>query len=218
MATDRKFNIDTAFKRLQPLIDRLDAPVVEFVAQQKNDPFRILIATILSARTNDRITNRVIERLFTEVEDFSDLQKLSVDKIEKLIYPVGFYRQKAAQLKKLPEIIKEQFGGNIPSEIDDLIRLPGVGRKTANLVRAVAFGKPAICVDTHVHRITNRWGYVKTESPFQTEMALRKKLPPIYWMKINHYLVVFGQTICRPVKPRCISCPLNDLCSKIKVA
>lgn len=217
MATANKFNIDRAFEKLQPLIEKLDAPVVEFVAQQKNDPFRILIATILSARTNDKITNRVIEKLFAQIKDFAALDKLSVEEIEKLIYPVGFYRQKAVQLKKLPTTIREQFGGIIPSEIDQLVKLPGVGRKTANLVRAVAFGKPAICVDTHVHRISNRWGYVRTKTPFATEIALRKKLPARYWMKINHYLVVFGQTICRPVNPKCNSCQLNDICPKINV-
>jgi endonuclease III len=217
VATANKFNIDRAFEKLQPLIEKLDAPVVEFVAQQKNDPFRILIATILSARTNDKITNRVIEKLFAQIKDFAALDKLSVEEIEKLIYPVGFYRQKAVQLKKLPTTIREQFGGIIPSEIDQLVKLPGVGRKTANLVRAVAFGKPAICVDTHVHRISNRWGYVRTKTPFATEIALRKKLPARYWMKINHYLVVFGQTICRPVNPKCNSCQLNDICPKINV-
>lgn len=211
------FDIDLAFRRLEPVICKLNAPVVEFVAEQNRDPFRILIATILSARTTDQITTRVIHKLFTHVDSFSDLKCLSLEEIEKLIYPVGFYRQKAKQLKKLPQVIEEQFNGSIPSEIDDLIKLPGVGRKTANLVRAVAFEKPAICVDTHVHRICNRWGYLKTKTPLETEMVLRENLPCQYWLRINSYLVTLGQTICRPVRPKCTECPLTDICHKIHV-
>ncbi|MBW6516380.1 MAG: endonuclease III [Candidatus Cloacimonetes bacterium] len=213
----KKFDINLAFRRLEPVVRNLDAPVVEFVAIQNNDPFRILIATILSARTTDQITTRVIEKLFKRVTDFVSLQKLSLKEIEELIYPAGFYRQKAKQLQKLPVIIKEQFNGQIPSEIDDLIKLPGVGRKTANLVRAVAFGKPAICVDTHVHRITNRWGYVKTKTPLETEMTLRKKLPKKYWLKTNSYLVAFGQKICRPIGTKCNDCPLYDICPSFRM-
>ena len=217
MAKSPKFNIDLAFQRLEPVVSKLAAPVIEFVALQNNDPFRILIATILSARTTDQITTRVIEKLFNHVKDFESLQELSITEIEKLIYPVGFYRQKAKQLQKLPLVIKEQFQGKIPEEIDDLIKLPGVGRKTANLVRGVAFSKPAICVDTHVHRITNRWGYLKTKTPAETENVLREILPNQYWLKINSYLVAFGQKICRPVNPKCGECPLNDFCPRLQV-
>lgn len=213
----KKFDIELAFRRLEPVIIKLDAPVVEFVAEQNRDPFRILIATILSARTTDQITTKVIQRLFIRVDSFRDLKNLSLQEIEKLIYPVGFYRQKAKQLKKLPEVIDDQFNGSIPSEIDDLIKLPGVGRKTANLVRAVAFEKPAICVDTHVHRICNRWGYILSKTPLETEMLLREKLPKKYWLKINSYLVTLGQTICRPIRPKCSECPLPDICHKINV-
>lgn len=217
MINSKKFDIHLAFERLEPLSDKLEAPVVEFVARQNNDPFRILIATILSSRTTDQITTVVIERLFEKVSNFTMLKNLPVDEIEKLIYPVGFYRQKAKQLKKLPLIIEQDFHGQIPSEIEDLVKLPGVGRKTANLVRAVAFGKPAICVDTHVHRISNRWGYVKTKKPEETEIILRRKLPAQYWSKINSYLVAFGQKLCRPVSPKCYICPLNDFCPRIDV-
>lgn len=217
MTKRTKFDIDLAFQRLEPVIARLEAPVVEFVARQNNDPFRILIATILSARTTDQITTKVIEKLFREVSGFRDLEKLSLPEIEQLIYPVGFYRQKARQLQKLPEIIARDFQGIIPSEIEELIKLPGVGRKTANLVRAVAFGLPAICVDTHVHRITNRWGYVKTENPTETEMTLRNILPDKYWLKINSYLVALGQKICRPIRPRCAECPLSELCPRLNI-
>jgi endonuclease III len=207
-----RFDIQTAFQRLEPVIAGLAAPVVKFVALQQNNPFKILIATILSSRTTDQITAKVIAKLFPVVSDFETLDKLTPEQIEQLIYPVGFYRQKATQLKKLPQIIREEFQGQIPSEIEDLIRLPGVGRKTANLVRATAFGKPAICVDTHVHRISNRWKYVNTKTPLETETVLRNKLPPEYWLKINSYLVAFGQKICLPRNPRCPACPLKDIC------
>ena len=218
MKTSRKkFDIDIAFAKLEPVIRELDAPVIEFVAEQNRDPFRILIATILSARTTDQITTKVIQRLFKQVNSFGDLKSLSLEEIEELIFPVGFYRQKAKQLKKLPEVIEKRFNGVIPSEIDDLIELPGVGRKTANLVRAVAFEKPAICVDTHVHRICNRWGYIKTKTPLETELQLREILPEQYWLKINSFLVTLGQTICRPVRPKCPECPLPGICQKINV-
>lgn len=205
-------NIDKAFTVLDGFIPELEAPVVEFVARQDKDPFKILIATILSSRTTDLITTGVIAGLFKQIGNFQDLEAVTLSELEKLIYPVGFYRQKAIQLKKLPQVIKEQFNGSIPEEIDDLVKLPGVGRKTANLVRSSAFGKPAICVDVHVHRISNRWGYVKTKSPSETELVLREKLPLGYWSKVNHYLVSLGQTICKPRKPKCDCCPLAELC------
>ncbi len=215
MTEKKKFDIHLAFKRLEPVIANLDAPVVKFVAQQKKDPYRVLIATILSSRTTDQITAKVIAKLFKKAGSFASLDSLTGEEIEELIYPVGFYRQKALQLKKLPQVIEREFQGKIPSEINDLLKLPGVGRKTANLVRASAFGKPAICVDTHVHRICNRWGYVKTRTPLETEMILRDKLPPEYWLTINSFLVAFGQKICLPRNPRCSECRLNDFCPKI---
>lgn len=215
MTSLKKIDITLAFEKLEPFVAKLAAPVVEFVALQGKDPFKILIATILSARTTDQITSKVIAGLFRSVSNFTDLAGLSEEELAKLIYPVGFFRQKAAQLKKLPEVIESDFQGEIPSEIDELIKLPGVGRKTANLVRAVAFGKPAICVDTHVHRITNRWGYVRTNTPLETEMALREKLPLKYWLKINSYLVALGQRICKPRNPKCLQCPLEDFCPKV---
>ncbi len=217
MIDKEQFDIHLAFQKLQPVIDLLDAPLVEFIAQQNNEPFRILIATILSSRTTDQITTKVIEKLFQRVPDLNSLKQLTIEQIEKLIYPVGFYRQKTKQLLKLPVVIEKEFKGEIPSEIEELIKLPGVGRKTANLVKAVAFGKPAICVDTHVHRISNRWGYVKTKTPVETEMKLREILPRQYWWKINYYLVAFGQMVCRPRQPKCRECPLTDICPQIGV-
>ncbi len=211
------FPIAKTFALLKPFINTSKAPVVEFIALQDKDPFKILIATILSSRTNDTTTTKVIQRLFKVVKNISSLETVPHDELEKLIFPVGFYKQKAIQLKKLPLVLKNNFNGIIPDEIDQLIKLPGVGRKTANLVRWAAFGKPAICVDVHVHRICNRWGYVKTKDPEETEMLLREILPRQYWPFINHYLVSLGQTICKPRNPKCKTCPLIDICAKIKV-
>ncbi len=210
--------IAQAFEKLDSVIEQLPAPVVEFVAVQGKDPFKILVATILSSRTTDQVTSKVVERLFSRVVKPEDLMKLSLTEIEQLIYPVGFYRQKAKQLQTLPQTLSDLFNGEIPDEIEDLIQLPGVGRKTANLVRDKAFGKPAICVDVHVHRICNRWGYVETKSPLETEYKLREKLPAQYWHKINHYLVALGQTICKPRNPRCNNCPLENICPKLHVS
>ena len=156
-------------------------------------------------------------RLFLIIHKPSDFDEYSVEEIEEMIYPIGFFRNKAKQLKELPEVLKNKFNNKIPDEIDELIQLPGVGRKTANLVRAIAFKKPAICVDTHVHRISNRFGYVKTKSPLETEMALREKLPKKYWINYNSYLVAFGQNHCTPRNPKCDSCPIFDECERVGV-
>ena len=168
-------DVDKIYKILAKEFKKHKMPVVDLISIHTNDSFKILIATILSARTRDETTSAVCRRLFSKVKNFKDLSKLSVKQIEKLIYSIGFYKNKAKFLKQMPVVIKELFNDVIPSEIDDLVKLPGVGRKTANLVRAVAFHKPAICVDVHVHRISNRLGYVKTKTPFETEMTLRKK-------------------------------------------
>ncbi len=191
-------------------------PVVDLIAVQTRDPFKVLVATILSARTKDETTASAAARLFKKAPDAPALSRLSEQDIQKLIYPVGFYKNKAAFLAALPAAL-EQFSGRIPDTIDELVSLPGVGRKTANLVVSVAFGKPAICVDTHVHRIMNIWGYVKTKSPLETEMALRAKLPEKYWREINSILVAFGQGTCKPVSPHCDVCVIQDLCPKLGV-
>jgi len=191
-------------------------PVVDLIAVQTKDPFKVLVATILSARTKDEITAQASARLFASAPDRAALARLGEAEIGKLIYPVGFYKAKASYLSKLPEALAA-FGGQVPEAIDDLVTLPGVGRKTANLVRSVAFAKPAICVDTHVHRIMNIWGYVQTKTPHETEMALREKLPRRYWLTINSILVAFGQGTCRPVAPHCDVCPLDQLCPKLGV-
>ncbi len=189
------------------------AAVVELLRAQTSDPFRILVAVLLSARTRDQVTARVVERLFAAVRTPEDLAALSVDEISALIYPTGFYRTKARHLKALPEVLAREFGGRIPDTIDELCRLPGVGRKTANLVVSTAFDKPGICVDVHVHRICNRWGFVHTRTPYDTEMALRAVLPRRYWKNWNRYLVSYGQTLCLPRHPRCGRCDLRGLCA-----
>ena len=194
-----------------------DVPVVDLINIQTKDPFKVLIATILSARTKDEVTAKVCERLFVKIKAPDDFKRLSQQQIEKLIYPVGFYKTKAKHLKLLPSVLEAEFGGVIPSTVDELVKLPGVGRKTANLVVAVAFSKPAICVDIHVHRINNRLGYVQTNTPLETEMTLRAKLPKKHWKTYNSVFVAFGQHLCRPVSPKCSICPITEHCNKVGV-
>ncbi|MCK9175872.1 MAG: exodeoxyribonuclease III [Desulforhopalus sp.] len=191
-------------------------PVVDLIAVQTKEPFKVLVATILSARTRDEVTASASAKLFAKAATPDDLAGLSEEQIEKLIFPVGFYKNKAKHLAKLPEALA-QFGGVVPQTMKELLTLPGVGRKTANLVQSVAFQLPAICVDTHVHRIMNIWGYVDTDTPQKTEMALRKKLPEEFWIPVNSLLVSFGQSICRPIGPHCDECPLSSDCAKIGV-
>ncbi|THB76325.1 MAG: endonuclease III [Desulfobacteraceae bacterium] len=191
-------------------------PVVDLVAAQTRSPFKILVATILSARTKDEVTAEASRRLFKTAPDAQSLETLSKEQIQDLIFPVGFYKSKAGYLTNLPKAL-ESFSGNVPDRIEDLVTLPGVGRKTANLVRAVAFNKDAICVDTHVHRIMNIWGYVKTKTPLETEQHLRKKLPKRHWKEINGILVAFGQGTCRPVSPICYRCPIEAECPRIGI-
>lgn len=204
-------DIDFFLETVARAVAETRTPVVDLIAVQTRDPFRILVATILSARTKDEVTAVAADRLFRMADTREKLARLSEEEIAHLIYPVGFYRSKAGYLKQLPEAL-QTFGGKVPETIDDLVTLPGVGRKTANLVRSVAFGRPAICVDTHVHRIMNIWGYVDTDSPLKTEIALRRTLPERHWLRVNSLLVAFGQSICRPVSPHCDICPLLGPC------
>ena len=210
-------NIEKIYEVLQNQFQMYKTPIVDLVAAQTKDPFKVLVATILSARTKDETTAKVVKFFFQVIDNPEDFNKFTVEEIEEMIYPVGFFRNKAKQLKQLPEVLKTKFDNVIPDEIDDLIELPGVGRKTANLVRAVVFKKPAICVDTHVHRISNRFGYIKTKTPLETEMALRGKLPEKYWINYNSYLVAFGQNHCTPRNPKCESCPISDECQRVGV-
>jgi endonuclease III len=212
-----RFNIDAVMKALSEHFDRVKTPIVDLIQVQTKDPFKVLVATILSARTKDETTAKASAALFAEVSGPDDLERISAARLNSLIHQVGFHNEKTKHLKQLPAVLKERFSGIVPSEIDELLELPGVGRKTANLVRAVAFSLPAICVDVHVHRISNRWGYVSTKSPFETEMALRAVLPEKYWLTYNSHVVAFGQNLCAPRKPRCSECPVFKHCARIGV-
>jgi endonuclease-3 len=204
-------------KRVRESLAKHDPPVVSLMAQGARDPFRVLISTLMSSRTKDEVTAAGSERLFSRADTPEALLRLPESQIARLIFPVGFYRTKARSIRQLCRVLVEGFGGRVPDDLDTLTELPGVGRKTANLVLVEGFRKPAICVDTHVHRITNLWGYVETKTPQQTETALRGKLPRRYWLEINKLLVKFGQTICVPLSPKCSECPIERWCPKIGV-
>jgi endonuclease-3 len=206
-------------RRLAKAIDGLDEPAVEKIAKdQQEDPFQVLIATMLSAQTRDSVTAAASARLFRAARTPRTMAKLSQAKIQKLIYPVSFYRHKAAHVKQTCGQIMRRFGGRVPSTMDELLTLPGVGRKTANLVLILAHSSQEnICVDTHVHRISNRLGWVKTRTPEQTERALYRVAARKWWPFINLYLVTWGQNVCRPVYPLCPRCVLADLCPRVGV-
>lgn len=189
------------------------APVIALMAAQGKTPFCILIAAVLSARTRDEVTAAAAKRLFARADSPRALLGLSARRIERLIYPVGFYRDKARRIRGIAKELLERCDGRVPSRIEALLEFEGVGRKTANLVLSRAFGIPAVCVDTHVHRIANRLGYVRTRTPEQTESAIRATLPRKYWSRVNTVFVAFGQTICRPANPRCDDCPVRTDCA-----
>jgi endonuclease-3 len=195
-----------------------DAPVVSLMAKRGDrTPYQILISTIISLRTKDQITAQVSEKLFKIADNPYDMLKIPDEKIAEAIYPAGFYRNKAKVIKEISRRLVEDFNGKVPDNIDQLLKLRGVGRKTANLVLALGFGKPAVCVDTHVHRISNRLGFVKTKTVEETEINLRRKVPQKYWNDINDLFVAFGQTICKPVSPICSKCPVYSYCKRIGV-
>jgi endonuclease III len=210
-------DIEEFLNILEKEVKRYRVPVVDLIGVQTADPYRILMATILSARTKDEVTAAASERLFLRAPDAYHLMRLDVSELQNIIFPVGFYKVKAIHLIGTAKMLVELHGGNVPDTIQELIKLPGVGRKTANLVLSVAFDIPAICVDTHVHRIMNIWGYVSSKTPFESEMQLRKKLPRNCWNKVNSLLVAFGQGKCKPVAPHCDQCILVDECPQIGV-
>lgn len=194
-----------------------NTPRTEFVQlmEEYQDPFLVLISCILSLRTNDKTTYPAtlrMLRLGTKPEDFLNVAQ---EELEKAIYPVGFYKNKAKQILDIARELVENYGSKVPESIEEMTKFKGVGRKTANLVMAKGFGKPAICVDVHVHRICNRWGYVKTKEPDETEMALREKLPIKYWLDFNTLLVTHGQNICKPQRPKCHECSISQYCKKL---
>jgi len=187
------------------------------VAQDSRDPFQILISCLISLRTKDEVTGEASARLFRLARTPRALADLPATTIASAIYPAGFYRTKARTIKEVSRAILERHDGNVPDEMDALLAFKGVGRKTANLVLTIGFGMPGICVDTHVHRISNRLGIVKTTTPEQSEFALRKVLPRRHWIPYNDLLVTFGQHVCKPISPLCSTCPLRDLCMRIGV-
>lgn len=197
-------------------IRKWKVPVVGDIADNAVDrPFETLVGTVLSLRTKDAVTALASNRLLAVASTPQAIASLPVRRIESLIYPVGFYRTKARHLKETCGILVERYDGTVPRDLNKLLELPGVGRKTANLVVTVGYGDYGICVDTHVHRISNLWGYVKTKIPEETEFALRRKLPRRYWKTYNDLLVTFGQNLCVPVSPWCSRCPVEQHCEKI---
>lgn len=212
-------HVEPVMRALARSIDGLELPAVEKISEsQGEDPFQVLIATLLSARTQDATTLAASTKLFKAARTPRTMVTLTVTQIERLIYPVSFYRHKAKHVKATCQILLERFGGRVPTTMEELLTLPGVGRKTANLVLILAFKSAQnICVDTHVHRISNRLGWVKTRTPDETEQALYAATEARWWSSINLYLVTWGQNVCRPVYPRCGDCLLASMCPKIGV-
>lgn len=202
---------------LERALENRALPIVSRFAEEKRDPFKILISTLLSLRTKDEVTEAASLRLFALAATPEEMVDLSGEAIRSAIYPVGFYRNKAETIHHVCRELIDRFQSRVPDTLDTLLTLKGVGRKTANLVVALGFGGAGLCVDTHVHRISNRLGYVRTKTPEETEFALRKKLPPRYWLRYNTLLVAFGRNTCRPISPLCSGCPVAEYCDRIGV-
>jgi endonuclease-3 len=209
--------IHSALGILRREVPNWNTPIVTLMAETYESPFRVLISCVLSLRTQDATTAKASHRLFAVADSPQAMLRLRAKQIEKLIFPVGFYKTKARNILEICKTLVENHGGKVPDDIDELLKLRGVGRKTANLVVTLGYHKPGICVDTHVHRISNRWGYVRTATPEKTEFALRAKLPKRYWMEYNDLLVSFGQHLCRPISPMCSSCPVAKYCDQTGV-
>lgn len=203
-----------ALKVLEKHVGQFRVPVMDLHETHEDEPFRVLVGTMLSAQTKDEVTAPACKRLFKVVKDFGDLRSIDKTKLQDLIYPVSFYKTKAKHLKELGVLMQKDYNDEIPQDINELVKLPGVGRKTANLVMIVAYKQDAICVDTHVHRIFNILGYIRTRNPTETEFRLRKKLPREWWARSNKILVAHGQHTCPSVSPKCSECPVNKLCER----
>jgi endonuclease III len=209
----KKKDVAQVFRILRQEITEWHEPIVGRVARE-NNPYKVLVSTMLSLRTKDSTTDEAFQRLLSLADNPWKMVTIRPDIIEKAIYPVGFYHTKAMNIIEASRLLNDNYNGCVPDNLDELLNLPGVGRKTANLVLILGFDKMGICVDTHVHRITNRWGYVKTKSPDETEMALREKLPRRHWKEINNLLVPYGQNLCMPVSPFCSRCRLTGFCER----
>lgn len=210
----KRNDIHEAIRILRAEIAQWKTPAVTVVANDSRNPFFVLVSCLLSLRTKDETTASAFERLKKRAQTPQEILKIPQDELAKIIYPVGFYNQKAKSLHSICQTLIEDYEGIVPDTVDELIKLNGVGRKTANLVVTLGYNLPGICVDTHVHRISNRWNYVQTKNPEETEFALRKKLPREYWIEFNDLLVTYGQNLCTPVSPKCSQCLLTSLCEK----
>jgi endonuclease-3 len=215
--TMRNDDLPKVIRVLKKEFARFKTPYVTRVSTETRDPYRVLVSCILSLRTKDETTAGASARLFRLARTPAAMTALRIKDIEKAVYPAGFYRTKARTIWDISKRLVTEYASKVPDTIEGLLELKGVGRKTANLVVTHGYGKPGICVDTHVHRITNRWGYVRTRSPDLTERALREKLPKRYWIPINDLLVTFGQNVCRPVSPLCSECALYKYCKRVGV-
>lgn len=210
-------NYEKVFAVLRESYYANPSPSVTLISNTKKTPYHILVSTLISLRTKDEVTLPASQRLFGFAESIEELDRLEESKISELIYPAGFYKTKAKQLKEIGRLILTEFKGRVPDTIEELLTLPGVGRKTANLVLILGFKQDSICVDIHVHRISNRLGWVKTKSPDDTEFALKELIPVKYWQMLNDYMVSYGQMVCRPTSPFCSKCGLSDVCAKVGV-
>ena len=209
--------IDKIIKILRESTEKWNEPIVTELTKQTRDPFKILISTIISLRTKDDVTREASKRLYGLAETPEEMLAISPEKIQEAIYPAGFYRNKVKTILHVCTILVDKYNGKVPDDLDELLTIKGVGRKTANLVLTMGYGKDGICVDTHVHRISNRLGYVSTKTPNETEFALREKLPRKYWIEYNDLLVTFGQNMCKPVSPLCSRCPIHNYCNRVGV-
>jgi endonuclease III len=210
-------NIDLILKKVSDAVSKYPDPVLERFHDKTHNPYWVLIPCILSLRAKDEATAIVSEALYKKADTPEKIMQISLKEMEKIVYKTGFYHVKARNVLNITKIIIEKYKGKVPDTIEELLTIPGVGRKTANLVVTVAFNKPGICVDTHVHMIFNRWGYLKTKDANHTEIRLREILPQKYWIKINYWLVLFGQNICMSVSPFCSKCPVEKHCPKTGV-
>jgi len=210
-------NIHRVVAILKKEITRWETPIVGIVAEESKSPFQVLISCILSLRTKDAVTAEASRRLFRLAQTPESMIRIPIRTIERTIYPVGFYRTKARNIRAICRDLIDKYGSRVPDRIDELLKLQGVGRKTANLVVTLGYKKPGICVDTHVHRISNRLGYVRTKTPEETEMILRKRLPRKYWIIYNDLLVTYGQNLCKPISPWCSQCRLVSFCDQVGV-
>lgn len=211
------FQIHQAMQLLEDVCKAWQTPSVTVISEQYQSPFHVLLSCIVSLRTKDAVTAAASARLFGRAGTPEEVVSLTTDEIAQLIYPAGFYRTKAGQIHQICKRLRDEYNGIVPDDLEQLLTFRGVGRKTANLVITLGHGKPGICVDIHVHRITNRWGYVCSKNPDQTELILREKLPSEYWLRINDLLVCFGQNCCLPISPFCSTCRMLSLCSRIGV-